>query len=85
MAFLPVGPVVVPGPAAEMVRPDAAVLAEEWLRPYSRELAALPAPWVREAKFWPAVARLDNALGETQPGLQLSACGGLHARGVRNG
>ena len=41
-----------------------AVLAEEWLRPYSRELAALPAPWVREAKFWPAVARLDNALGD---------------------
>ena len=41
-----------------------AVLAEEWLRPYSRELAALPAPWVREAKFWPAVARLDNVLGD---------------------
>ena len=41
-----------------------AVLAEEWLRPYSREMAALPAPWVREAKFWPAVARLDNALGD---------------------
>ena len=41
-----------------------AVLAEEWLRPYSREMAALPASWVREAKFWPAVARLDNALGD---------------------
>ena len=32
--------------------------------PYSREQAAFPAPWVRERKFWPAVARIDNACGD---------------------
>jgi len=36
----------------------------EWSRPYSREQAAFPAPWLHEHKFWPAVARLDNAYGD---------------------
>jgi len=40
------------------------VLAAEWNRPYSRTVAALPAPWLLESKFWPAVSRLDNALGD---------------------
>ena len=42
----------------------AAVLADEWPHEYSRERAALPAPWVRERKFWPAVGRVENALGD---------------------
>jgi glycine dehydrogenase len=42
------------------------VTASDWLHRYSREQAALPAPWLRERKFWPAVARLDNALGDRQ-------------------
>ena len=42
----------------------AAVTASEWDRPYSREQAAFPAPWVREGKFWPAVARIDNTWGD---------------------
>ena len=41
-----------------------AVCAEEWERPYSRERAALPAPWLLEHKFWPAVGRIDNARGD---------------------
>jgi glycine dehydrogenase len=41
-----------------------AVLASDWARPYSREQAAFPLAWVREAKFWPAVARIDNAWGD---------------------
>jgi glycine cleavage system P protein (glycine dehydrogenase) len=41
-----------------------AVTAAEWNRPYSREQGAFPAPWVREAKFWPAVARIDNTWGD---------------------
>ncbi len=41
-----------------------ALLASEWTHPYSRELGAFPAPWVRERKFWPPVARLNNALGD---------------------
>ena len=35
-----------------------------WPHAYSREQAAFPAPWIREAKFWPAVGRVDNALGD---------------------
>jgi glycine dehydrogenase len=42
----------------------AAVCADEWTHSYSRELAALPAPWVREHKFWPAVGRIDNVWGD---------------------
>ena len=42
----------------------AAELAGEWLHPYSREQAAFPLPWVREAKIWPAVKRIDNAGGD---------------------
>jgi glycine dehydrogenase len=41
-----------------------AVTASEWPHPYSREEAAFPAPWVREHKFWPSVARIDNAYGD---------------------
>jgi glycine dehydrogenase len=42
----------------------AAVVTGEWDRPYSRELAAFPAPWVKERKFWPFVARIDNVYGD---------------------
>jgi glycine dehydrogenase len=42
----------------------AAVTAETWDRPYSRQVAAFPAPWLREHKFWPAVARIDNVYGD---------------------
>ncbi|ADO72819.1 aminomethyl-transferring glycine dehydrogenase [Stigmatella aurantiaca] len=38
--------------------------APEWNRPYSREKAAFPAKWVHESKFWPAVGRLNNVLGD---------------------
>ena len=40
------------------------VVASEWKWPYSREVAAFPAAWTREWKFWPAVGRLNNALGD---------------------
>ncbi len=40
------------------------VCANEWTRPYSREQAAYPLPYVRENKFWPAVARVDNVYGD---------------------
>jgi glycine dehydrogenase len=41
-----------------------AIASEAWNRPYSREQAAFPAPWTRQHKFWPAVARIDNAYGD---------------------
>ncbi|MEM6571593.1 MAG: aminomethyl-transferring glycine dehydrogenase, partial [Planctomycetota bacterium] len=42
----------------------ATVTATQWDRPYSREVAAFPAPWVREHKFWPTVSRIDNGFGD---------------------
>ncbi|KAI0308152.1 pyridoxal phosphate-dependent transferase [Multifurca ochricompacta] len=36
-----------------------------WNRPYSRQQAAYPLPWLRERKFWPAVSRVDDAYGDT--------------------
>ncbi len=40
------------------------VVASDWDYSYTREKATMPAPWLKEHKFWPAVARLDNALGD---------------------
>jgi glycine dehydrogenase len=42
----------------------AAVTADDWTRPYSRSQAAWPAPWLRQHKFWPSVARIDNVHGD---------------------
>ncbi|MDR2259746.1 MAG: aminomethyl-transferring glycine dehydrogenase [Azoarcus sp.] len=39
-------------------------LAGEWQRPYSREQAAFPLPWVAENKFWPSVNRIDDVWGD---------------------
>ncbi|MEM7482541.1 MAG: aminomethyl-transferring glycine dehydrogenase [Acidobacteriota bacterium] len=46
-----------PHTADEVVRSD-------WSHPYDRAQAVFPAPWVRDNKFWPAVARVDNAWGD---------------------
>jgi glycine cleavage system P protein (glycine dehydrogenase) len=40
------------------------IASDKWDRPYTREQAAFPAPWTREHKFWPAVARIDNVYGD---------------------
>jgi glycine dehydrogenase len=42
----------------------AAISADDWSHPYTRQQAAFPASWVRERKFWPPVARIDNAYGD---------------------
>ena len=39
-------------------------VAGEWTHPYTREEAVYPLPWVRTAKFWPSVKRVDNAAGD---------------------
>jgi glycine dehydrogenase len=38
--------------------------ASEWKRPYTREEAAYPAPWLRASKYWPPVSRVDNPFGD---------------------
>jgi glycine dehydrogenase len=40
------------------------VASDAWNRRYSRELAAFPAPWTRDRKFWPFVGRVDNGYGD---------------------
>ncbi len=40
------------------------ILDEDWNHPYSRERACRPAPWTKNHKFWPSVARVDNAAGD---------------------
>jgi glycine dehydrogenase len=60
----------------------AAVTAEPWDRAYSRSQAAFPAGEAQRAeKFWPAVARIDNAYGDrhlvcTCPTVEELASGG---------
>ena len=39
-------------------------LADEWAHPYSREQAAFPLPFVKAAKYWPPVKRVDNVYGD---------------------
>jgi glycine dehydrogenase len=40
------------------------IMADRWDYPYSRQRAAYPLPFVKEAKFWPTVSRIDNAYGD---------------------
>jgi glycine dehydrogenase len=40
------------------------VTQAEWNRPYPRALGAFPSGFVRASKFWPAVGRLNNVLGD---------------------
>ena len=42
----------------------AAIASDGWSHPYSREQAAYPAPWLRDNKFFPFVARVDNPYGD---------------------
>jgi glycine dehydrogenase len=52
------------------------VAADAWDRPYSRDLAAFPAPWTRQSKFWPAVGRVDNVYGDRH---LVCSCVGMEA------
>jgi glycine dehydrogenase len=42
----------------------AQVTAGEWTHAYPRELAAFPLPTLKQAKYWPPVARVDNVYGD---------------------
>ena len=39
-------------------------IAGEWTHPYTRAEAAFPLAWVREAKFFPYVTKIDNGYGD---------------------
>jgi glycine dehydrogenase len=40
------------------------VSASEWTHAYPRELAAFPLPGLKQQKYWPPVARVDNVHGD---------------------
>lgn len=40
------------------------VTDDVWKHSYTRKEAAFPLDWIRENKFWPAVARIDDAFGD---------------------
>ena len=40
------------------------LLADTWSHPYSREKAAFPTAILRSDKYWPPIARIDNAYGD---------------------
>jgi glycine dehydrogenase len=42
----------------------ASVLAVEWNRPYSREVAAFPVAALKTSKYWPTTGRVDNVYGD---------------------
>jgi glycine dehydrogenase len=40
------------------------ITADEWNHSYSRQMAAYPLPYVKNNKFWPSVARVNNTYGD---------------------
>jgi glycine dehydrogenase len=51
-------------PLKHAPHPAEVVAADSWEHGYGREVAAFPAPWSRERKFWPAVSRVESAYGD---------------------
>ena len=58
------GKVAIDESALRLAPHTALDMASDWQRPYSRETAAFPAPWLTSHKYWPAVGRIDNAFGD---------------------
>ena len=40
------------------------IMNDNWNHKYSREIAAYPAAWLKDYKYWPSVGRVDNAFGD---------------------
>ncbi|KAK7433216.1 glycine decarboxylase subunit P [Neonectria magnoliae] len=51
-----------PHPQIDLIKGDG---EGKWERPYSRERAAYPLPYLEEKKFWPTVARIEDESGDT--------------------
>jgi glycine cleavage system P protein (glycine dehydrogenase) len=41
-----------------------AVIDSKWAHSYSREKAVFPLDYIRQNKFWPSVARVNNTVGD---------------------
>jgi glycine dehydrogenase len=51
-------------PLKNAPHPAETICADSWPHAYSREQAAFPLPYLRQHKFWPSVARIDNVHGD---------------------
>jgi glycine dehydrogenase len=51
-------------PLKNAPHPAEMVCGNEWPHTYTREQAAFPLPYLRQHKFWPAMARIDNVYGD---------------------
>ena len=51
-------------PLKNAPHPAELICADEWKHAYGREQAAYPLPYLRQHKFWPSVARIDNVHGD---------------------
>ncbi len=51
-------------PLRNAPHPAETICANEWPHAYTREQAAFPLPYLRQHKFWPSVARIDNVHGD---------------------
>jgi glycine dehydrogenase len=40
------------------------ICSDQWNHPYSRQQAAFPLAYLRQSKFWPSVARVNNTFGD---------------------
>ena len=56
-----------PHPISDIIDGDGDAGAK-WDRPYSRDMAAYPLPWLREKKFWPSIGRVNDS---KLPGISL--------------
>jgi len=52
------------------------VVADQWDRPYTRQQAAFPKPWLVQQKYWPPVGRIDNVFGDRN---LICSCIGMEA------
>ncbi len=51
-------------PLKHAPHPAETICANDWPHAYPREQAAYPLPYLRQHKFWPSVARIDNVHGD---------------------
>ncbi len=51
-------------PLKNAPHPVTDLVTSDWDRPYTTEEAVFPLPWLRQAKYWPPVARIDNVYGD---------------------
>lgn len=40
------------------------ICSDEWKKPYTREMAAFPLDYIKQNKFWPSVARVNDTYGD---------------------